>query len=882
VTISPHHEQGILLPRGITADDASRFGVRSILTADELPEELRTNRYAATPGLLFTWNSPLAGTVLQLRPDEPLGNPQGDAVKYVFGTGQEMVLNRLRETGDGPLLVQEGTMQSLAAAIYAHEGWSIYGMSGCWSWRKGETQVAIPDLMVVDGRDVIISLDADAATNRDVYDAGVALREAMEAEGAHSVRFLWLGGHGKKAGLDDVLGSRPAERRTEYLMRALQHAEEKPAKARPTKRERGSGGSAKALVIDPSRPTIMVNDDRRDVINAMTEALAARWNGRELFGYGGILAWRTAAAVAPVTEGVFADLIAEAALCVTVSAKGDMTPAWPDEKSMKAVLSRADRFALLERMSQVPFVRPDGSIVQTSGYDRDTATFLLLDESVSAVEVPDSPGEEDVRSAVKLLTEEWLGDLFQSMPEPEDRANCLALMITPLIRGLVPLAPMAVIDGLQPGVGKNLIADLLSILATGKPASPLPYSRDDDENRKLITSSFRAGSELLIFDEAHTVEGRHLARSITGETYSDRILGVSNMIEFPNKITWVALGNNVVVNGDLSRRVYRIRLAPAIANPQDRDVATFRHPDIKRWTREHRSELIGAALTLVRAWFTGEREESAAGRRFGSFERWGGLVGGILDNAGIDGFLGSLVEWRSETDYETKFWTDHLHWLLQSFGDEEFTVPEVVQKMKRSNHVEHPPRLEDHSSTGYNRSLGLAYSRVHNRVIGNLQLVKTATFAGHSNKWMVRDHRPPVPEPTFAQKPTKEGMDEYRALGQAVLAESDESITPDPPVENGSSGSTGSTSLPPLGKDHYPYNVYTPIESSPEGTGTRIYPLYPNYPSTDGADPLSSLLPLCIDVPARICPDCEQPEELTPSGLWYACPRCTPRTFIRD
>jgi hypothetical protein len=549
LSIEAHHEQEILLPRGITAADAEQFGVTSITDREQLPLPLQGSKYATVPGLLFPWNSPLEGTVLQYRPDVPVANPDGDPVKYLFPHGTQMVLNRLRENNDGPLLVQEGTMQSLCAAVYAHDGWSVYGMSGCWSWRKGETQVAIPDLMVVDGRDVVISLDADAATNRDVYDAGVALKEAMIAENASSVRFLWLGGHGKKAGLDDVLGSRPVERRIEYLSRALQHAEEKPAKTRPNKRERTGSARSSLALTDPGRPVITVNDDRRDVINTMTDVLMAKWDGDQLFGYGGILAWRTEATLEPITDGVFADLIAEAALCVTISAKGDATPAWPDEPSRKAVLSRAKRFSRLERISQVPFVRPDGTICQTPGYDEATGTFLLLDETVQAVEVPETPGEEDVRSAVKLLTEEWLGDLFAVMPEPEDRANCLALMLTPLIRGMVPLAPMAVIDGLQPGVGKNLIADLLAIVAAGKPANPLPYSREDEENKKVITASFRAGQDMFIFDEAHTIEGRHLARAITGETYSDRILGVSSMIEFPNRVTWVALGNNVAVTG---------------------------------------------------------------------------------------------------------------------------------------------------------------------------------------------------------------------------------------------------------------------------------------------------------------------------------------------
>jgi hypothetical protein len=452
-------------------------------------------------------------------------------------------------------------------------------------------------------------------------------------------------------------------------------------------------------------------------------------------------------------------------------------------------------------------------------------------------------------------------------------------MLTPLIRGLVPLAPLAVVDGLQMGVGKNLLADLLSILAHGKPAQPLPYSREDEENKKVITASFRAGHDLFVFDEAHVIEGRNLARSITSITYSDRILGVSNMIEFPNKVTWVALGNNVSVNGDLSRRVYRIRLAPTTANPQDRDVSSYRHPDIKRWTVEHRAELIGACLTLVRAWFTGDREENASGRRFGSFEQWGGMIGGILDNAGVTGFLGSLVEWRSETDFEGKWWTDHLAWLRRQFIDEEFAIKDVVAAMRKAptGSVEHPPRLEDHTVTGYNRTLGLAYAKVKNRVMNGLQLVRTAETAGHGARWRVVPHASWVDEVTNevmvrVSHPSDAEMSE-KAQSNGHVAESAETLE-----NSGSQGSKGRSAPPP--RKNFPITTHTLyVDEKSEGTAPRYYPTYPNYPSTDGADPLAVLLPLASPAPVRVCPDCDGVEELTPDGFTFGCPSCHEAMF---
>jgi hypothetical protein len=292
-----------------------------------------------------------------------------------------------------------------------------------------------------------------------------------------------------------------------------------------------------------------------------------------------------------------------------------------------------------------------------------------------------------------------------------------------------------------------------------------------------------------------------------------------------------------------------------MANPQDRDANSFRHPDIKRWTRDHRPELIAAALTLVRAWFIGERAENASGRRFGSFERWGGMVGGILDNAGVEGFLGSLVEWRSETDYEATFWADHLHWLLREFEGAEFTVPEVVRRMNHSSHVEHPPRLVDHKAAGYNRALGMAYGRVKNRIMAGLQLVKTAGFAGHSNRWSVVDHRVSLPP--------------------AETSESVDVATENPVVDR----VVGVVSHPLRVEKNHSISTCDSREVFSGEAGVAIYPAYPNYPSTEGADPLSSLLPLVAPVPARICPDCDNEEELVPGTHWLACPVCHPGTF---
>jgi hypothetical protein len=149
-SIAEHHSIEILAPRGLDPEFVARLGVHSISNPAELPEEFADHRFAVTPALVIPWHSPTRGTLLQIRPDTPLSNDSGDPVKYAFPAGSEMVLNELRAVTEvdpeAPVLLAEGTFQSMTALKYAPKEVAVYGMSGCWSWRKGSTQVSIPDL----------------------------------------------------------------------------------------------------------------------------------------------------------------------------------------------------------------------------------------------------------------------------------------------------------------------------------------------------------------------------------------------------------------------------------------------------------------------------------------------------------------------------------------------------------------------------------------------------------------------------------------------------------------------------------------------------------------------------------------------------------------
>jgi hypothetical protein len=707
-------------------------------------------------GIAFPWVDLSGRRVVTMKPDHPRmerrpGKPDRP-VKYEWPPKRDdedhnLILWVTRDAGpDSPVLVVEGHKQSLAAASYAPDGYTVLGMNGCRGWTGC-------DLSWAYDRRVVVFLDSDAARNRAVFDAGTNLREALELEGAEFVQFARVPGMGTE-GLDDHLAKLPLERRTERMAKLIDRAKAKPADRAPTGRgsrdddpdDGGSTGGPTGPPPDPSgRPTVIVNADRHLVLNQLTDALVARWDATRLFCYGGALAKVDGASTVPLSPGMLLDIVSETAATYSVNAKGEANPEWPDSKTMSALFSRASRFSPLERVVQTPFVRPDGTVCSDPGYDVPTATFAALRDDVVGLTVPESPTPADVQAAVALLLDDWLGDM--PWRTQASRAGALALILTPFIRGLVPLVPQAVVSAKQMGSGKNLLGDCLSILWTGQAMDPLPYNDTDEETRKTITSVFRGGSEVVCFDEAHEVGSKALARAITAVNYSDRVLGVSEMCKYPNRVTWMSLGNGVVVNGDMGRRVHFIELWPAVANPQDRDPDEFRHSDLREWTEQNRAALVRAALVLVRAWFAAGCPRGVRKEAMGSFEAWDRMISGILALAGVEGFLAELKAKRSESDHTGSGWEAHLAWLWDTFGLQEFQTKAVKAAALATPDVDSfagappdgtKPGLYDPLAKDFTRELGSRYNRINERVYGGYQLVKTGESHGHVAKWSIR------------------------------------------------------------------------------------------------------------------------------------------------
>ncbi len=365
---------------------------------------------------------------------------------------------------------------------------------------------------------------------------------------------------------------------------------------------------------------------------------------------------------------------------VAVDKQGRSHAAAGPHQVLRDVLVRGDwPYPPLVGLTGCPVVRPDGGIVTTPGYDPITRLVYVPQGGLVMPPVALEPRPEEVTAAVELIDELLIDFPFDG---PASRANMIALLLLPLLRPAVDgPVPLALIDATSFGTGKSLLCEILALLATGHPAAMTTAPASEDEMRKRITAMLLAGTEFVFIDNiVGQLRSESLAAAITATSWKDRLLGRSEMLELPQRAIWVATGNNVQVRGDLPRRCYWVRLDARVARPWLRE--GFRHPSLPAWVLAHRGDLLHALLTLCRAWWAAGCPPDGIAP-LGTFENWTRITGGVLQTAGVSGFLGNLGRMYEEVDAEADQWEAFLEAWRETFS-EPVTTAEVRRIMEDS------------------------------------------------------------------------------------------------------------------------------------------------------------------------------------------------------
>lgn len=284
---------------------------------------------------------------------------------------------------------------------------------------------------------------------------------------------------------------------------------------------------------------------------------------------------------------------------------------------------------VLESVTTAPIFLADGSILSEAGYN--AAARVYLDPSVS-VFVDDEPTHDDAVFAIARLYD--VVDQFKFLT-PADFASWLACLLSPLVKSATnnAVSPLFCVSAASPGAGKSLLINVICRIITGGDAENRSYTpRDPGEWTKKITSFVRAASPVSVLDNVNGVVGDEtLDRLITSSVWSDRILGATNAPALPNVSTWIATGNNIEPHLDTVRRAAMVRIDVDSERPAER--SGWKYDPLLEHVSEHRSQLLSAALTLLRAYHVAGRPPQRL-PAWGSFEVWSALVRGALVWAG--------------------------------------------------------------------------------------------------------------------------------------------------------------------------------------------------------------------------------------------------------
>jgi hypothetical protein len=480
------------------------------------------------------------------------------------------------------------------------------------------------------------------------------------------------------------------------------------------------------------RPEIDTSFSRiRDLSACAMNALVQSNNPPYIFVRAGLLSRiiineKKESTVEIINEKILRGMLDRCANWIKQSKNGNSLPDKPPIDVVNDLLSlRNWNLPPLNDITGTPIISKTGEIVASPGYESSTRLYYSPEKEFILPSVPETPTKENIAEAVGVLN-----DVICDFPfdDPASHTNAIATIITPIIRPLIDgITPMALFDKPQPGTGASKLADVVSIIATGRTFMMSPL-KDDDEWRKTITTLLLNSTPVITFDNLEQkLRSPSLAKLLTSDIWRDRILGKSEPVALDNRTVWMATGNNMRLNSDIARRCYKIRLDAKMSRPWQR--TGFKHPKLLPWVHSERPRIIAAVLTIARAWIQ-------AGKPIYDiptldYEAWEQTVGSILEFSGIKDFLGNLNSVYEDNDEDSSQWETFIETWHEQLKEDFYTAAELDRLIKNNQTLSDtlPSEISDgRDEKGFTRKIGNALSKKNGvRFSNNLLIEKGKT-----------------------------------------------------------------------------------------------------------------------------------------------------------
>lgn len=452
-----------------------------------------------------------------------------------------------------------------------------------------------------------------------------------------------------------------------------------------------------------------------------------------------------------IDQDAMLDWLSRCAVWMKLDArKGRLVAADPTVAIARTVLAREGEWRLPQIVGVIttPTLRPDGSILRIEGYD--PATRLVLVEPPPMPEIPDRPSRADALQALELLDE-----LLVDFPFVDDASRSVALsaLITPVVRGALTVAPLHVARAPTPGSGKSYLIDLAAAIAIGRSCPVVAAGRTEDETEKRLGAALLAGQPIVSIDNLNgELSGDALCQMVERPVVQIRTLGLSKLTEIESRATVFATGNNIVLVGDMVRRVVVCSLDPDVERPELRRFTTNPLAAVL----ERRGHYVAAALTVVRAYVSAGCPDPR--QPLASFEDWSRLVRSPLTWLGRADPVATMEVARGE-DPETQALREVVATWYEAIGPNvRLTAREMTARAEETHllgegdyqqlpqrHLKHPALHDALVAIASDRSginpqrLGNWLGRRKGRVVDGHKIVSLVDKHAKQTRWYLSD-----------------------------------------------------------------------------------------------------------------------------------------------
>jgi hypothetical protein len=261
-------------------------------------------------------------------------------------------------------------------------------------------------------------------------------------------------------------------------------------------------------------------------------------------------------------------------------------------------MKREDKLPIVVAIATLPIVLADGVILaMDDGLDRERGIiFKIHKELIEMLPTRANCTKEAVGKAMRFLTDDWLCDVACDYT---GKCTLIASALTLIERSILDQRPVFFVGAGQRGSGKTTTLTMLIEAVTGIAPAAAAWSSNEEERRKAVFSYFLGGLTYILWDNiprGSQISCPHIEKSCTSAYYSDRRLGVSEMVATAASTIHFFTGNNIGPKGDLASRALQVRLDVDRVDPENRQ---FRHPDPIGWTQANRAAILTALYTIL-------------------------------------------------------------------------------------------------------------------------------------------------------------------------------------------------------------------------------------------------------------------------------------------